>query len=287
MDVTTKTGLIVLIAGIVISVIESLIGFLTNGAYTPTVSGLILLIGIILMFFGRKEFGEKHSKFVIIAGIIFLINIMIIVIVYANYFLSIPSIVGSIDTSTPNVDLTVLKGALNNIFLIIPIGAFLNSLFFFFMFYHLEDKKGKIILSMGIIVSILIAVYLTFAGMQITAHWIDKFEIVVNDLIENPPFISFGTPDEIEDALLGFQSDMSKITVYGILSNIIFLIATIIPYRRIKKGELQPKLPLNLKRCIYCNCINPSDSVVCAYCGNSFNGFKQPETNFNQNYGKY
>ena len=77
MDCKTKTGLLLLIIGGCISLISNIVmatvdnvGIALSGI--GGIGGLCSFVGIILLILGRKEFGEKHRKFVIYAIILFI-----------------------------------------------------------------------------------------------------------------------------------------------------------------------------------------------------------------------
>ncbi|MEF8879605.1 MAG: zinc-ribbon domain-containing protein, partial [Candidatus Thermoplasmatota archaeon] len=75
-----------------------------------------------------------------------------------------------------------------------------------------------------------------------------------------------------------FLEKISRMSAYGIIGNILYLIAFIIPYKRIKNGELLPVLPGHLKRCMNCGKAVPSGSIVCPYCGSRFYEKKNVDT---------
>ena len=78
----TKNGLLCLIIGAIIGLLGNISLFLTGGkiiaiSYIGSIGGLFFFIGVILMIIGRKEFGERHSRFVLFALILFIISILV------------------------------------------------------------------------------------------------------------------------------------------------------------------------------------------------------------------
>ena len=220
------------------------------------------------MFLGRKEYGEKHRKYVIIAGIIFLISIIFAVLLVVGLVISMFSMASEIQFEQ-TVDLSFFS----YFFLIIPIGAFLNSLFMFFLLYNLEDDIGKKFLISGIIIAMVVTIFLSFVTFQIANDWIIYAEDSINEMIKDPPHFSFTAESEIQDIFNRFTSDISSINLIGIIPNVFYLIAIYIPYKRIKSGELKPKTDsknLYSKYCNNCGRPVPADSIVCAYCGKKF-----------------
>ncbi|MCK5459333.1 MAG: hypothetical protein KAI20_05535, partial [Thermoplasmatales archaeon] len=123
MEGKTKTGLLLLIIGGCISLISNIVlatvdnvGIALSGI--GGIGGLCSFVGIILLILGRKEFGEKHRKFVIYAIILFILAIVIPGIIVGAVVFSYVSqgINGSMDSSL-----------IQNIFLIIPVAAILGG----------------------------------------------------------------------------------------------------------------------------------------------------------------
>ena len=88
MECHTKTGLLLIIIGSILGIVSN-IAFSLAGNVALALSalggigGLCSLIGIILLIVGRKEFGERHRKFVIYALILFILSIVIPTIIIA------------------------------------------------------------------------------------------------------------------------------------------------------------------------------------------------------------
>lgn len=241
----TKIGLIFFLVGLVLSVIAGILNYLVteiimiNGIIAG-IGGVLFLVALILMGIGGvgyKEYGEKHKKFVLIAVILFIVSIVIGVIIGIYTSFAIFSAVSeSLSESEP-----VLSGfsALKNIFIITPISAVFSGLVYVFLLYELEDKNGKIVLYIAFILLIVTSLIIAWQGTQIFDKWI----LEMQPLFENIDSTSstFGSYSEIQTLSTELQKEMGKISIWGVLPNILFVIAIIIPLNRIKKGELQKK----------------------------------------------
>jgi len=263
----TKNGLLCIIIGMGISIIASVILFFTEGAINiDFFSGLLFLIGIILMAIGRKEFGEKHQKFVIYAIIIFIITFIVTAIIIGILIFAMLSSI-DVSDSAVNVDFSPIK----NIFLIAPIAAVLGGITNILLVHELEDQKGKNILYIAFIVTLITSFYVAFIGMQIADEMIDDLDVIIDEIERDSGYYSTSeVTEKFEDKTVEFQRDLSKVGAIGLIGETLYLIAFIIPYNRIKSGELAPELPSYQKRCMTCGRVVPSDSVVCAYCGRRF-----------------
>ena len=117
------------------------------------IGGLLGLIGLILIIVGRKDYGEKHSKFTIYSLIIFITSIIISVVLSALQ--SLTSLGQSISFDFSNILLTI---AIQTI-----ITAILSGLMYLFLLYHLENRIGRYILFAAVFTSIffgfVIAIY--------------------------------------------------------------------------------------------------------------------------------
>jgi MFS family permease len=257
MENYTKNGLMFIIIGIIISMITSfllglyqffvptenvaaILGYVGFGMI-GSIGGLLTLVGAILFFVGRKEFGEKHQQFVIYAAVTIVIGIVI-----TTFF----SIIGAL----------LFNSMIYTIPAITVIGAVTGGLGYVFALFELESDTGKKLLYTALFVSIVISVLIGFlnAGQ-------------IGELIENYP---------AENSMNAF-SYLSNVSIYstlGIISSLFWLTAVYLAYKRIKDGELVPK-NINLfdkretiseRHCPNCAKIIPEDAKICPYCGKRF-----------------
>lgn len=263
----TKNGLILILIGMIIGIISNvlfymfqylmsnedissffgLIGFGIIGG----IGGIIVFIGAILFLIGRKEFNEKHQRFVIYAVILVVMNIIVItVLAVIGIFINIAA--GGTDFSS-SIVLPTLTGAI------------LGGLVYIFALYELEDEKGRYLLYISYIVSIIIAVVIVFYTMGELSDYLNE---VIST--ENQPTNFSST--------MAFTSRLSNISVLSVISNILWAIAVYIPYKRIKDGDLVPQSKKVYDEAssvidrICPNCIRviPNDANICPYCGKRF-----------------
>jgi len=263
MDCKTQKGLYFLMIGLVITLTYGFITSVVNAIIQDTTVtliigffGLIAFIGLILLlaglyyfYIGRKEFGEKHENSVKKALTIFLINIIMSVI-----FASIISffVFTAISGNSPT-DLFA------PVFMIMAIiSAILGGLMYYFGLIELENEKGKNVLYLGIISSIVLSIITSFylAGM-------------LGDLFGSIPSMS-------SYSSLSITQNTGIIGIFGIIPNLLYLCAFYIPYERIKEGELVPQVTtsggstLPSRICPNCGRPIPEDAGICPYCGKKF-----------------
>ena len=252
---TTKSGLMLVIIGFIISIFSSVIYYFSKGILDIDFSGLLFLFGIILIVAGRKEFGKKHSIFVLIAAVLFVINLII------SIFL-----IGSIYIAADNINSIQDFNVIRNLIILIPLVAILDAVNSSLFVFKLEDRRGKFILLLAFVVTIIISIYIAIELEKLIEDFIYEFGNEIN----NMTIFSFNNTDQI---LNNFMERLSALIAITIIKDALFLIAFAIPYYRIKSGKLTPELPDHLKKCIKCSRVCPSDSIVCPYCGHEFSDF--------------
>ncbi|GAI77546.1 unnamed protein product [marine sediment metagenome] len=221
---------------------------------------ILILIGVILFFIGRKEFGEKHQNNVKNAIIIFIINIVVATILTsAIVFFAISSITTStIANSSPEINM----GPLSILIVIISIvSAILGGLMYYFALIELEDEQGKNILYAAIISSIGIT---TVTSVYIAGLLGEMFGSISSTS-------SYSS--------LSFIQNTGGIGILGVIPNLLFLYAFYIPYKRIKDGELIPQVSSSVNStapgriCPNCSRSIPMDANTCPYCGKKFESY--------------
>ena len=270
----TKTGLLLIIVGMILSIVSSAVLFLSQGLLDiGIIGGFLTLIGLIFMFIGRKEFGNRHRKFVIGAIILFIITIIVAVIFV---FFIVFAVMSTIDYDSASiVDFSPFK----NLFLMTPIIAVIGGITNVFLVHELEDQKGKLILYLAFFVTLFLSFYIAFEGMKIADEWIEDIDKTLQEERESSLFY-FDLSSTIGDQTTEFQQKLSRISAIGIIGQLFYLVAYLLPYNRIKSGDLAPSLPSHQKRCMSCGRVNPYDSYVCAYCGSRF---MDPQDKYSEN----
>lgn len=262
MESRTKTGLLLLIIGSIIAMVSNVALFFSGGVMLALsaiggIGGLCSFIGIILLIIGRKEFGEKHSKFVIYALILFILAFVIPTIVIAGVTFSYvtQSMGGNADPSF-----------IQNIFFIIPLASIIGGLAYVFLLYELENKIGRMVLFAGFAVYIITSVVIALS--------------IGSAFEETLGSIDFENTNTLESSTITneFTQKISSTGLYGIANGVLMLIALIIPYNRITSGELVPVLPATQtgepeRRCPNCGRPIPMDANICPYCSKKFEDY--------------
>jgi MFS family permease len=299
MDCKTKTGLLFLmitqIAGIISGIIMYSMFYsidLTNittenainmffsmmpGAIIGGIGGFIGLIGAIFFLIGRKEFGEKHQKFVFYAIIIFITSIVVTAILGGIMTLSTYSSVSSGfgPSSDHSQIVDSLKIAMTMTAFITLITTALGGLMWVFALYQLENKNGRMALFVALIVMIVVSAITGFLSIA-----------MFNDYLNSEAFIdlvSSGTSSltSYSQYISSYQwiGPSAIISLIGnIISGVLMFIALYIPYQRIKSGVLLPIISTTNsgesdRKCPNCNRTIPFDANVCPYCNKHFEDF--------------
>jgi len=261
----TKYGLLLIVIGLILSIISNTImGVAKFDSGVGSIGGFFTFIGLILMLVGRKEYGKKHSQFMIYALILFIITFIITVIFVAMIVVSVIS----------SRDLSSLK----NILYIIPIASILSGIMYLLILYELEDKKGKTILYIAILTSIITSIIIIMILNPVFDKTIGSISI---DTTTSTSEVQERTTELTKE----LTNKLYELSLIGIINNLLFLIAFYIPYKRINSGELASTKSSNLinpKRCMNCGRVNPSDSIMCAYCGKQLDGLKNYNTGYYQ-----
>ena len=262
MESYTKIGLLLLILGGILGIISNIaLSLAGNVAIALSVlggiGGLCSLIGIILLIVGRKEFGEKHRKFVVYALILFVLSIIIpsIIIAAATFSYVSQGITGGMDVSF-----------MQNIFFIIPFAAILGGLAYVLLLYNLENGIGRRILFAAFAVTIITSII-------ISLNIGSAFEETIGS-------IDFETASQqdISEVTTEFSQKISISGIYGFANGVLMLIALIIPYKRITSGELIP-ISTSTKSvepdriCPNCGKAIPFDAEICPYCSKKFEDY--------------
>ena len=164
----TKPGLLLLITGSILGLIGNIILFVSGGVNLALssiglVGGLLSFVGIILFILGRKEFGERHSKFVIYALILFIVSFVVPIIVVAGMMFAVVSSVMSNGGDFSSIQ---------NIFYIIPLASIIGGLAYILLLYELENKIGRYVLFLAFAVTVIVSLLL---AVNIGAAWDDTF----------------------------------------------------------------------------------------------------------------
>jgi len=256
----TKPGLLLLIIGSILALIGNIVFFLLNGVSLTLssiggIGGLLSFVGIILLIIGRKEFGERHRKFVIFALILFILSVIIPTIIIAGLVFAYVSSAMSNGGDFSSVQ---------NIFYIIPLASIIGGLAYILLLYELENKIGRYVLFLAFAITIIVSL---LVAVNIGTAW--------NDTLGTIDFENLSPTDpEYTQKMDEFTQQISSSGLYSIPNGILMLIALIIPYKRISSGELLPvtaKSTELTKKCPNCGWDISSDTDECPHCNFKIN----------------
>jgi len=283
MESKTKTGLLLLMIYVLISLVSGIVAYslfysvdLTTGETTGAsilaslvsvipililafVGGLIGFIGAIFMLLGRKEFGEKHQKFIFYALLVFVVAIVVMIITTIVVAFFTYSYVSNLIPGDSINDTNFMSSTVLIIIVIIGlISVILSNLIWVFGLYQLENNTGRICLVLyyilSIAVSLILYVYIALSG--------------------SVPSTGIGSSSYSQwVGMTGFISLLASI-----LPNIFLFVSIYIPYQRISSGELVPIPPMESsaapsRMCPNCGRSIPFDATTCPYCGKRFEDF--------------
>jgi len=238
MENKTEMGLLLLIIGMVISIFSTLITLASGAGGGSDVSGgsclasaisffglIFLFIGWVLMVTTRKEYGEKHSQYMMYSVVAFVVGIIIIV---AGVMIMIGSLLsGGFDTTTEEliVDYPEAARSMKTGLMVTQLGNIFFTLGAVLLVYCLENENGKMILYLALAASVILAI----VAMVVISSTLDN----VADRLETIP------EEQHEDVFNEGLADLGIIDALGTIGLIFLIIGYYIPYDRIKKGELK------------------------------------------------
>ena len=192
------------------------------------------------MVLGRKQFGEKHERSVILALFLFIAAFAITMV--AALVMGAQLMVGNWDFLTTYIYIVVAGGVL---------GVLSNVL----LVYHLQDDNGKKLVLVALVVGIAVQGATAYMMAPVMQDMADAFEELEDEDGEVKA-------EEITDEMGRMEEDLAPMALYGLPGSILFLIAFILPYLRIDRGELKPEQPQYPAH-------DPSATYPCPKCGNS------------------
>ena len=148
----TVEGLLLIVIGIALSWIP----------YVDIIGGLIALIGIILVFMGRRAYGPDHHRDVVAGGALFVVSIL------ASVGLGIGLVVAFLGAATVSSSGTVtfnasaLQGDLQVFFIAAAVVGIIGGLSQVILVYALSDRTTRILLWAGFVLSIALSLIILF-----------------------------------------------------------------------------------------------------------------------------
>ena len=238
MENKTEMGLLLLIIGMVIGIFSTLITLASGGGGSSTTSAgtclasAISLFGFLFLFIGwalivtsRKDYGEKHSQYVMYSIVAFVVGF--IVIVAGGVIMTVSLLSGGFDTTTEEltIDYPEAIRSMKTGLMVIQLGNIFFTLGAVLLVFCLENENGKMILYLALAASIILAI----VAMVVISSTLDD----VADRLETIP------EEQHEDEFNEGLADLGIIDALGTIGLVFLIIGYYIPYDRIKKGELK------------------------------------------------
>ena len=258
----TKTGLLFLMIALIVSLCSTPIAFgfystidlidlekqlpsilmvLMPVALIGVLAGVLTLLGAIFIVLGHKEFGEKHRKYIFYCVIIFIVMLGIIMFfVFMNFAATFSSLfTRQFQQASPALTSDFFITQLTYSLIQSCIVALLSGLLWVFALYHLESKKGRMILLAAFTFMILTPIVISIGSLMLVDEW--TAQGTLDDVLENQ---TSGT--SMYSQLITFSQWSGGIGVIvllvSMLGNLLLFVALFIAYKRIAKGELSISL---------------------------------------------
>ncbi|HEV2120715.1 MAG TPA: zinc ribbon domain-containing protein [Candidatus Bathyarchaeia archaeon] len=215
----TETGLLLLIFGILLGPIP----------YVNFIGGILAIIGAILVILGRQAFGMRHSRFVILSLILYLVGLAIAIV---NTFAFVFSLVSASLASGTSTSIGQYFSTAFNEFLIVAIVASAVSGIAVLLFtYALQTSTGKLLLWTGYVASLVTGILVFYLVSQALTNAIQQ--------------ATSGNPANTLSLITSLQALQGQVQLLGLLALIPATINATAYYlvrSRIRSGEL-PEVP--------------------------------------------
>ena len=214
----TKTGLLLLLIG-------SLIGWIPYGI--SLIGGILALVGAILVILGRKAFGTKHSRNVVIAVVLYVVGFIGLFVVAIAFAVAL---IGSIIPGTmPTV--ATLEGAVNTLLIGGIVVSFITGLAQVLFTYEIQNQAGRILLFAGMGASIALQIAIFFLISPLIA-------VAIGNALAGGTYNSGPIAD--------LQNRVTAYSLLGAIANLLWAGAYYLVWSRISRGEIpgRPATPM-------------------------------------------
>ena len=154
--------------------------------------------------------------------------------------------------------------------------------FYVFILHELEDFKGKIVLYMAFISAVAIAVIVAFLNISNFDAWATNTVKLIEESSVSGTFfgMDLGTQNAQNIINQAIATEGYKYIAYGIIPMILQFIALIIPFYRIRTGELKqnPRSTSLNRKCSNCGFDIPQYSETCPKCGQYYGAAPDQQT---------
>ncbi len=220
----SKSGLLLLLIGLIVGVIP-LVG----------IFGFILaLIGTIFLILGRRAFGDKHSKYVLLSVGAYIFGYVVVGFALLSFILTLTSAAASGTVTDRATVVTIVSSATNTLLIGLIVGGLITAFAYVLVTYAIQSKVGRILLwsAYGISLAIGVAIYVIFSP---------QIPSVINASIVSGTFSSGPLND--------FQARISSFRLLNVISFGLYALSYYLVWSRINRGELpastlpQPPIP--------------------------------------------
>jgi len=214
----TKNGLMMVMIGTFLTLGSTAVR--ASGFPEPcmgAIGGLLILLGILFLFLGRREISDAHAHNVMIALVLMIIAV--IMAVFGVGMLIFSLILGNTASAT-------------GWFYVLMAGGMVGAIAYYFLLVELENDLGRKVLIAAVIVTIVAQIIV----MAVAAQGLSEIVDTVEEAKEED-----WTDDELNDAVDEFQEELAAASAATLLGQALILFAVYIPYDRIMKGELRPR----------------------------------------------
>ncbi|MBN2603706.1 MAG: zinc ribbon domain-containing protein [Candidatus Thermoplasmatota archaeon] len=198
------------------------------------------------MILGRKEYTERHRKFVVIS-----LGLFILSIVLSSIIMVVGIVMALVNNDTAPI---------GNAMYAIPIASIIGGIVYVFLLYELEDKNGKIVLISAVILTVMTSTFLAINIQSVFEQTFGSINI---------------SQEEITELSNTFSQKVSELSAFSIIHNLVMLLAFFMAYKRIDSGDIPSskidKSSLQSGKdewyCPHCGRAVPTDANICPYYG--------------------
>lgn len=218
----TKTGLLLLLIGVIVGVIP-IIGIV----------GLVLaVVGTILVILGRRAFGDKHSTYVLISVGVYIFGFIIVFFVALIFAISIASAAGT--ATSRSMLIQIMTSALNSLIIGVIIGGAITSFSYVLFTYAIQNQVGRILLwtAYGVSLALEAAIFL-----------------IITPQISTALSASIATGSFDPAPINALRAQISSFEILNLIPYGLYALSYFIVYSRINRGEIparastQPPMP--------------------------------------------
>ena len=209
----TKTGVLLLMIG-------ALLGWVPFGI--SIIGALLSFIGAILVILGRKAFGARHSRDVVVAVVVYILSFVALIVVSVVFTIAT---LGSIVSTTPTA--ADLEGAVNTLLIGSVVVAVIAGIAQILFTYEIQDSTGRYLLfaGFGASVALEIAIYFIVAPLMAAA---------ISEALAGGTFNSA--------PLLELESQSNTYALLAVVGNLLWAAAYYMVWSRISRGEIPKPL---------------------------------------------